>query len=66
MAPDTPGELGARHLLSIIEVGYIFGILYKATSPDRDWRIWLYVLNLLIIGTDLFLYFLYRDRRPAD
>ncbi len=48
--------------MSIIEVGYVFGILYKATSPDRDWRIWLYVLNLLIIGTDLFLYFLYRNR----
>ena len=49
--------------MSIIEIGYIFGILYKATSPDRDWRIWLYVLNLIIIGTDLFLYFLYRNRK---
>ena len=48
--------------MTIIEIGYVFGILYKVTSPDRDWRVWLYVLNLLIIGTDLFLYYLYRPR----
>jgi hypothetical protein len=48
--------------MSLIEIGYVAGILYKVTSPQTDWRVWLYVLNLLIIGTDLFLYFLYRNR----
>jgi hypothetical protein len=48
--------------MSLIEIGYVSGILYKATSPHTDWRIWLYVLNLIIVGTDLFLYFLYRNR----
>lgn len=50
--------------MSLIEVGYVCGILYKVTSPAPDWRVWLYVLNLLIIGTDLVLYFMYRNR-PA-
>ncbi len=49
--------------MTIIEIGYVFGILYKVTSPDRDWRVWLYVLNLVIVGTDLFLYYLYRPRK---
>ena len=48
--------------MSLIEIGYVSGILYKATCPHTDWRIWLYVLNLIIVGTDLFLYFLYRKR----
>lgn len=47
----------------IIEIGYISGILYKITSPGTDWRIWLYVLNFIIVGTDLFLYYLYRDKK---
>ena len=48
--------------MSIIELGYVFGILFKLTSPGgTDWRICLYVLNLLIIGFDLVLYFRYRE-----
>lgn len=50
----------------IIEMGYIFGILYKLTAPHTDWRIWLYILNFLIIGTDLFLYYLYRNNVPKS
>jgi hypothetical protein len=50
--------------MGIIELGYVFGILFKLTAPVLDWRIVLYILNLLIIGTDLFLYFLYRNRTP--
>lgn len=46
----------------IIESGYVFGVIYKLTCPTIDWRIWLYVLNFCIIGTDLFLYYLYRPR----
>ncbi|MBP5545256.1 MAG: hypothetical protein ILM98_14365 [Kiritimatiellae bacterium] len=48
--------------MSIIEAGYVFGILFKLTSPGGpDWRIFLYILNLLIIGFDLALYWRYRD-----
>lgn len=49
--------------MSIIEAGYVFGILFKLTSPGgADWRTCLYVLNLVIIGIDLALYFRYRER----
>lgn len=44
----------------LIEMGYVSGILYKVTSPEYDWRVWLYVLNFIIIGTDLVLYYMYR------
>lgn len=49
----------------IIEIGYISGILYKVTGTC-DARVWLYVLNLFIVGTDLFLYFLYRKNTPES
>lgn len=49
--------------MSLILVGYISGILYKCTLPGTiDKRVWLYVLNFLIVGIDLFLYYLYRNR----
>ena len=51
--------------MGIIEVGYVAGILYKLTLPETDWRVWLYVLNLVIVGTDLALYYLYRNNVPA-
>ncbi len=48
--------------MSIIEMGYVFGIVYKLTLPGGpDWRILLYILNLIIIGTDLVLYYVYRN-----
>lgn len=47
--------------MSIIEAGYVFGILFKLTSPGgADWRILLYITNLVIIGVDLALYFRFR------
>lgn len=52
--------------MAIIEIGYISGILYKLTSDKCDYRIWLYVLNLIIVGIDLVLYFLYRNNMPAQ
>lgn len=45
--------------MSLIEIGYISGILWKVTGDHCDWRVWLYVLNFVIIGTDLTLYFIY-------
>ncbi len=48
----------------IIELGYVSGILYKLTGKT-DAVIWLYVLNFLIVGTDLALYYRYRGNAPA-
>lgn len=50
--------------MAIIEVGYLAGILYKLTGTP-DFVLALYILNLLIVGTDLFLYFRYRGNAPA-
>ena len=50
--------------MGIIEAGYVAGILYKL-SGTPDFVLALYVLNLLVVGTDLFLYFRYRNNRPA-
>lgn len=43
----------------IIEVGYIAGMLYKLTG-SCDYRIYLYLFNFLIVGTDLVLYLRYK------
>ena len=49
--------------MGIIEAGYVSGILFKLTAPGpTDPTVWLYVLNLVIVGTDLALYFRYRAR----
>ena len=51
--------------MGVIEAGYVSGILFKLTAPGpTDPTVWLYVLNLFIVGTDLFLYFRYRNRKP--
>ena len=51
--------------MGIIEAGYVSGILFKVTSPPPiDPTVWLYVLNLVIVGTDLALYFRYRHNVP--
>ncbi len=46
--------------LSLIFIGYVCGIIHKCIyKPDAV--VWLYVLNLILVGTDLFLWFLYRN-----
>jgi len=45
----------------IICLGYVSGVIHK-TLYARDWVIALYVLNIVLITTDLFLY---RRYRPA-
>ena len=51
--------------MGIIEAGYVAGILFKLTAPGpTDPTVWLYVLNLVIVGTDLALYFRYRHNVP--
>ena len=43
----------------------VAGILFKLTAPGpTDPTVWLYVLNLVIVGTDLALYFRYRHNVP--
>ena len=49
--------------MAIIEVGYVSGILYKLTGKT-DAVLALYVLNFLIVGLDLLLYFRYRHNVP--
>ena len=50
--------------MSLIILGYIFGIIHKALY-HHDIVIWLYVFNALLVSTDLTLYFVYigRNRR---
>lgn len=48
--------------MTIIIVGYIFGIIHKIVYCPGDWVVLLYLFNLLIVSFDLFLYFLYIGR----
>ena len=47
--------------LLAIFIGYIFGITHKLIY-SRDCVLYLYVLNLMMVGTDLLLYFINRRR----
>lgn len=48
--------------LSLILIGYICGIIHKCIyKPDAV--VWLYVLNLILVGTDLLLWFRYRNNK---
>lgn len=44
----------------IIMLGYVFGIINKMVN-SMDYVIWFYVLNLCLVGFDLFLYYRYKD-----
>ena len=44
----------------VLMCGYGFGILHKVQQPHTDWVTVLYVLNLLLVGTDLALYNYFR------
>jgi len=46
--------------LYVISLGYVFGIIYKVTT-HFDFVTYLYALNLLMVITDLILY--YRNKR---
>ena len=60
----TKQVLGKSPLfLGIVSVGYLSGVIHKIIYA-RDWVIFLYVLNMVLIGIDLFLYFHYRPSRP--
>ena len=42
--------------LIVIWLGYLLGIFYKALSPNPDFVLWLYVLNILMVSADIALY----------
>ena len=51
--------------LVLVIIGYLAGILNKVFGK-MDWVIWLYLLNTLMVATDLFLVCLYRARNRAE
>ena len=50
--------------MAIICLGYLSGVIHK-TLYARDWVIALYVLNIVLIATDLFLYHRYTQPRRS-
>lgn len=48
--------------MAIICLGYVSGVIHK-TLYARDWVIALYVINIILIATDLFLYRRYLPSR---
>lgn len=51
--------------MMIIIIGYIFGIIHKILN-DYDAVTYLYLFNLLIVSTDLFLYYYYIGQNKKD
>lgn len=47
--------------LLLIEVGYLAGIAHKIFY-NKDFVIWLYALNFVLVGTDILLYLKYREK----
>lgn len=52
--------------MSIIIFGYVMGIIHKIINCPGDYVVWLYVFNMLIVGFDLFLYFLYIGKNKKE
>lgn len=48
--------------LWLIEIGYVFGLLYKVFY-HFDYVIWLYILNFVLVGADMILYYCYKGRQ---
>ena len=51
----------SRLFLTLIIIGYIFGMINKILN-SVDIVFWLYVVNLLLVGSDFILCLLYRNR----
>lgn len=47
--------------LWLVAIGYILGIAHKLIY-NMDAVIWLYVLNLVLVSSDIFLYYLYNNK----
>ena len=50
--------------LLLIIIGYVAGIINKILGT-LDWVLWLYVLNLVMVSSDMFLVIYYRKLREA-
>ena len=50
--------------LVVIWLGYLFGILYKAISPNHDFVLWLYMINLIMVSIDITLF--YRNKKISE
>ena len=49
--------------LILIFIGYIFGIISKLTADSFKWYVmFFYVLNFVMVGTDIVLYFINYNR----
>ena len=55
----------SRLFLSLIILGYIFGMINKILN-SVDIVFWLYVINLLLVGTDLVFCLIYRNREEEN
>lgn len=55
----------SKLFLSLIILGYIFGIINKILNC-MDIVFWLYVVNLLLVSTDLYFCLLYRNIRKEN
>lgn len=51
--------------LLAIFVGYIFGITHKLLY-SRDYVLYLYIFNIVMVGTDLILYFVNKKREQKS
>ena len=43
--------------LVVIWMGYLLGIFYKALSPNHDFVLWLYVINIIMVSVDITLFY---------
>ncbi len=50
----------SRLFLSLIIIGYLFGIINKIIN-SMDFVFWLYVINLLLVSSDFVLCLIYRN-----
>ena len=51
----------SKFFLTLIILGYLFGIINKILN-SMDIVFWLYVINLLLVSSDMFLCILYTNR----
>lgn len=52
--------------LLFIDFGYVCGIVAKLLSPSFKWYVmFFYVLNFIMVSTDLILYFYYRKKEKT-
>lgn len=54
------------YFMGIICLGYLFGIIHKVTY-DLDWVTLLYLLNMIMVAFDLYLYLRYsKEEQEAE